>query len=176
MRAPSLFACDLGLLDALPHQFGGSADGCGGNGVFELVSGNYERTFLRSAVPIGVGAGFDVEDDGLVLHFVFAEVGDAARDDGLVFLRAALVAVVRGKFRQAGAHDGDRVAAVRGEDEQASRIGPEGIGFIARCVSDYGGYRGPRSDKAPRSPSRGVTRGRWQANRKKPRRKYGNEA
>src|SRR5712692_5604993 len=116
-----------GLLDALPDQFGGSADGCGGNGVFELVSGNREGTFLRSAVPIGIGARFDVEDDGLVLHFVFGEVGDATRDDGLVFFRATLVAVVRGKFRQAGTHDGDRIAAVRREDEQASRI------WVRRC-------------------------------------------
>src|SRR5205809_7613144 len=108
MVASSLFNYDRGLLDALPDQFDASTCRSGGNAVLQLIAGDGEGPFLGGAVPGGIGAGLDVERESLVLlvHGVLAEMRDAARDDGLIFFRASLGAVVRSDFRQAGAREG----------------------------------------------------------------------
>src|SRR6266852_4662480 len=125
-----------GLLDALPDQFDASTRRSGGNAILQLVAGDGEGPFLGGAVPVGIGAGLDVERESLVLlvHGVLAEMRDAARDDGLIFFRRSLGAVVRSEFRQAGARDVDGIAAVGSENQRAPRVGAEGRSFLAGCV------------------------------------------
>src|SRR5207302_11302103 len=95
----------LGVLSALPDRFAASARRAGGNAVLQLIAGNAGGPSLGGAIPVGIGAGLDVESESLVLlvHGVLAEMRDAARDDGLILFRGSFGAVVRGEFRQAGA-------------------------------------------------------------------------
>src|SRR3989475_11329798 len=87
----------LGLLGALPDQFAASARRAGGNAVLQLIAGNAEGPSLGGAIPVGIGAGLDVESERLVLfvHGVLAEMRDASRDDGLILFRGSFGAIVR---------------------------------------------------------------------------------
>src|SRR5439155_13159198 len=58
---------DTGLLDAFPDQVGASTTRRGSSAVSQLVAGDGEGPLLRGAVPIGIGAGLDVERECLVL-------------------------------------------------------------------------------------------------------------
>src|SRR2546426_2967862 len=81
-----------GLLGVLPDQFDASTRRAGGSAVLQLIAGNREGPFLGGAIPVGIGAGLDVESESLVLlvHGVLAKMRDAARDDGLILVRGSL--------------------------------------------------------------------------------------
>src|SRR5437867_11232462 len=90
---------DTGLLDAFPDQVGASTTRRGSSAVSQLVAGDGEGPLLRGAVPVGIGAGLDVERECLVLfvHGVLAEMAEAAGDNGLILFRGPLGAIVRGE-------------------------------------------------------------------------------
>src|SRR2546427_1796450 len=54
-----------GLLGVLPGQFDASTRRAGGSAVLQLIAGNREGPFLGGAIPVGIGAGLDVESESL---------------------------------------------------------------------------------------------------------------
>src|SRR5437867_354265 len=150
-----------GLLDALPDQIGASTARSSGIGVLQLVAGDREGPLLGCPVPVRIGAGLDVEREGLVLlvHRIPADVADHAADDRLILVRGSFLAIAGGELRQAGARDVKAVAAVGSENQRSPRIGPEDRSPLAGCVDIVGRYERPRSDKALGSLRGGIAGG-----------------
>src|SRR2546425_698777 len=97
------------------------------------ISGEGEWSLLFGPVPIGERGGVDLEGKGLFgsIDGYGAEVGEAPRNDRLVFFGSPRGAVIGGYLWKIRTPKGDHIAAVGIYDQNAFRIRTECVGFVA---------------------------------------------